>query len=85
MTGVEILRLDLIRWLSSEDDNAVLEEVNRIRQQAGTVHLADAEKKAIDKALADIEAGKVKPHAEVMAETLEKYSHLFRKKDIDEA
>ncbi len=52
---------------------AMLEEYTK-----GEVKLTEAEKKAVDEGLADIEKGNVYTHEEVMERLREKYPHLHK-------
>ena len=70
MTGVNLEKekLEIIKWVTGLKDNAAIEKLRMLRESPRKLdwwnEITDEEKTAIDKGLADIKAGRVKPHKE---------------------
>ena len=70
MNGVNLEKekLEIIKWVTGLKDNTALEKLRMLRENPRKLdwwnEITDEEKTAIDKGLADIKAGRVKPHKE---------------------
>ena len=70
MNGVNLEKekLEIIKWVTGLKDNTALEKLRMLRENPKKLdwwnEITDEEKTAIDKGLADIKAGRVKPHKE---------------------
>jgi len=61
-------KIELIQWLSTLVDESIIEKVAQIRETEETLHwndLSDAERKSIERGIADADAGRLTPHSEV--------------------
>ena len=71
MNGVNLEKekLEIIKWVTGLKDNTAMEKLRMLRENPKKLdwwnEITDEEKTAIDKGLADIKAGRVKPHKEV--------------------
>jgi hypothetical protein len=61
-------KLEIIKWLTTLKDNTALERIKMLKDRPSKDdwwnEISDEEKSAIEKGLADIKAGRVKPHKE---------------------
>lgn len=61
-------KLEIIKWVTGLKDNTSIEKLRMLRESPRKIdwwnEIADEEKTAIDKGLADLKAGRVKPHKE---------------------
>ena len=70
MNGVNLEKekLEIIKWVTGLKDNTAIEKLKMLRVNPRKLdwwnEITDEEKTAIDKGLADIKAGRVKPHKE---------------------
>lgn len=70
MNGVNLEKekLEIIKWVTGLKDNTAIEKLRMLRKNPKKLdwwnEITDEEKTAIDKGLADIKAGRVKPHKE---------------------
>jgi len=67
-TSVQNRKNKLIQWLSSLEDESIIEKVAKIREaeeQDWWDELSIAEKESIERGMADIDAGRVKTQEEV--------------------
>lgn len=66
--NVEKEKLEIIKWVTNLKDNTAIERLRMLRANPRKLdwwnEITDEEKTAIDKGLADIKAGRVKPHKE---------------------
>ena len=66
--NMEREKLEIIKWVTSLKDDIAIERLRMLRAKPRKLdwwnEIADEEKSAIDKGLADIKAGRVKPHKE---------------------
>lgn len=72
-------KLDLINWLINLKDEAVIEQLNKIKQHGSLESYEDlpqAAKESIERGLKDIEEGRVFSHEEVMQRLKGKYAYL---------
>ncbi|MBK7637517.1 MAG: hypothetical protein IPJ13_26930 [Saprospiraceae bacterium] len=61
-------KLELIQWLSTLEDKAIIEKLIRLRNQENTDwwdSISDEEKTSIEKGLDDIEKNNLTPHDKV--------------------
>lgn len=70
MNGVNLEKekLEIIKWVTGLKDTTAMEKLRMLRENPKKLdwwnEITDEEKTAIDKGLADIKAGRVKPHKE---------------------
>lgn len=61
-------KLEIIKWVTSLKDDTAIERLRMLRVNPRKLdwwnEITDEEKMAIDKGLADIKSGRVKPHKE---------------------
>ncbi|MBS1486255.1 MAG: hypothetical protein JST43_01605 [Bacteroidetes bacterium] len=61
-------KLEIIKWIANLKDNTAIERLKMLRASPKRAdwwsEITDEEKAAIDKGLADVKAGRVKPHEE---------------------
>ena len=60
-------KLDLIQWLTSLEDESIIEKLIKFRKQETKDwwnEISEAEKKSIESGLKDAENGKLKPHSD---------------------
>ena len=66
--NVEKEKLEIIKWVTGLKDDTAIERLRmlRVSPKKGDwwVEITDEEKSAIDKGIADLKAGRVKPHKE---------------------
>jgi hypothetical protein len=66
--NMEKEKLEIIKWVTSLKDDTAIERLRMLRANPRKLdwwnEITDEEKTAIDKGLADIKAGRVKPHKE---------------------
>ncbi len=66
--NMEKEKLEIIKWVTSLRDDTAIERLKMLRVNPKKIdwwnEITDEEKTAIDKGLADIKAGRVKPHKE---------------------
>ena len=66
--NMEREKLEIIKWVTSLKDDTAIERLRMLRAKPRKLdwwnEITDEEKLAIDKGLADIKAGRVKPHKE---------------------
>ena len=66
--NVDKEKLEIIKWVTSLKDDTAIERLRMLRVKPKKLdwwnEITDEEKTAIDKGLADIKAGRVKPHKE---------------------
>lgn len=66
--NLEKEKLEIIKWVTNLKDDTAIERLRMLRENPRKVdwwkEITDEEKTAIDKGLADIKAGRVKPHRE---------------------
>jgi predicted transcriptional regulator len=66
--NIEKEKLEIIKWITSLKDDTAIERLKMLRENPRKLdwwnEITDEEKTAIDKGLADIKAGRVKPHKE---------------------
>ncbi len=66
--NMEREKLEIIKWVTSLKDDTAIELLRMLRAKPRKLdwwnEITDEEKSAIDKGLADIKAGRVKPHKE---------------------
>ena len=62
-------KLEIIKWVTTLKDDTSIEKLKLLRDHPKKLdwwdEITDEEKNAIDKGLADIKVGRVKPHKEV--------------------
>lgn len=67
-TSLEKEKLEIIKWVTSLKDDTAIERLRMLRENPKKLdwwnEITAEEKSAIDKGLADIKAGRVKPHKE---------------------
>lgn len=67
-SSVEKEKLEIIKWVTSLKDNTAIARLKMLRENPKKSdwwhEITEEEKSAIDKGLADIKAGRVKPHKE---------------------
>jgi predicted transcriptional regulator len=67
-SNVEKEKLEIIKWVTGLKDSDAIEKLRMLRdspkRQDWWEEITDEEKAAIDKGMADIKAGRVKPHKE---------------------
>ena len=59
-------KIELIQWLSTIEDNSILEKLLALKQQENEdwfLSLSNAETNSIEHGLADADAGKLNPHS----------------------
>ena len=69
-TSIEMLdeKLDLIQWISTVDDSAVIDRIRKIREEESGDwwnFISDEERESIEKGIADADNGDVVQHSEV--------------------
>ena len=60
------LKLELIEWISSIEDPAILEKIMELRKKESNewwCSISESEKESIELGLKDAEAGKLNPHS----------------------
>jgi predicted transcriptional regulator len=60
-------KIELIQWLSTLDDVSIIEKIIQLRKTEARdwwKEISTAEKKSIEKGIADADAGKLKSHSE---------------------
>ena len=60
-------KLELIQWISTVEDNAIIKKLMKIRNKETKDwwdSISDAEKKSIEKGIMDADNGDVVPHSE---------------------
>jgi predicted transcriptional regulator len=66
--NVEKEKLEIIKWVTGLKDDTAIERLRMLREHPTDIdwweEITEEEKTAIDKGLADIKAGRVKPHKE---------------------
>ena len=66
--SLEKEKLEIIKWVTTINDDTSIEKLKMLRDNPRNLdwwdEIASEEKNAIDKGLADIKAGRVKPHKE---------------------
>ena len=66
--NVEKEKLEIIKWVTGLKDETALERLRMLRKRPGKLdwwnEITDEEKYSIDKGIADIKSGRVKPHKE---------------------
>ncbi len=67
--NIEKEKLEIIKWVTTLKDETSIERLKMLRNNRSKTdwwnEISEEEKNAIDKGLADIKAGRVKPHKEV--------------------
>ncbi len=67
--NIEKDKIEIIRWVTSLKDETSIERLKMLKNNRSKTdwwdHISEEEKNAIDKGLADIKAGRIKPHKEV--------------------
>jgi hypothetical protein len=67
-SSIEKEKLEIIKWVTNLKDNTAIERLKMLRENRNKSdwwnEITEEEKSAIDKGLADIKAGRVKPHKE---------------------
>lgn len=67
-SSLEKKKLEIIKWVTNLTDDTAIEKLRMLRQHPKKNdwwnEISEEEKNAIDKGLADIKAGRVKPHKE---------------------
>ena len=62
-------KLEIIKWVTTLKDDTSIEKLKLLRDHPKKLdwwdEITDEEKNAVDKGLADIKVGRVKPHKEV--------------------
>jgi hypothetical protein len=65
--NVEKEKLEIIKWVTNLKDDSAIEKLKKLRKNPKKsdwwLEVGEEEKAAIDKGLADIKAGRVKPHS----------------------
>lgn len=74
---LETEKLNIINWISQLQDCSVVEKVKHFMLNQDECMLSDAQKNAIDVALASLETSETTPHKVVMEETKKRFSYLF--------
>ncbi|MEZ4787074.1 hypothetical protein [Flavobacterium haoranii] len=72
-------KLKLIHWITELRDNAVIEKLQKIMSAEQSESLSKNERAAIDEALNSIDKNGTLSHNQVMEETKNRYSNLFKK------
>ena len=66
--SLEKEKLEIIKWVTTINDDTSIEKLKMLRDNPRNLdwwdEITNEEKNAIDKGLADIKAGRVKPHKE---------------------
>lgn len=66
--SIEKEKLEIIKWVTNLKDNTAIARLKMLRENPKKPdwwnEITEEEKSAIDKGLADIKAGRVKPHKE---------------------
>ncbi len=66
--SIEKEKLEIIKWVTSLKDDSAIERLRLLKENSNKRdwwnEITDEEKSAIDKGLADIKAGRIKPHKE---------------------
>jgi predicted transcriptional regulator len=79
--NIQTEKLDIIQWLAGVNESHVIKQfmlLKKTNEDKTSIDLSETEKKAIDKGIQSIEAGRVKSHEEVMEVTRRKYPQLFK-------
>lgn len=66
-TQIEDKRLNLIQWLSTVEDDSILDEVMEIREREESrwwSSISEKERDSIEKGVGDADKGNLKPHSE---------------------
>ncbi len=67
--NMEKVKLEIIKWVTTLEDETSIARLKMLKESRSKTdwweQLSDEEKNAIDKGLADIKAGRLKPHKEV--------------------
>ena len=67
--NIEKDKLEIIKWVTTLKDETSIERLKMLKDSRSKTdwwdQISDEEKNAIDKGLADIKAGRLKPHKEV--------------------
>lgn len=67
--NVEREKLEIIKWVTGLKDNTAIERLRMLRDMPKKTdwwdEITDEERAAVDKGLADIKAGRIRPHREV--------------------
>ncbi|MEO5790098.1 hypothetical protein [Gelidibacter sp.] len=67
-TNIQDKKIELIQWLTTLNDNSILEKIMKLRECEKTDlwnEISSAEKDSIEKGLEDADSGNLKPHSEV--------------------
>ena len=67
-TNIQDKKIELIQWLTTLNDNSILEKIMKLRECEKTDwwnEISSAEKESIEKGLEDADSGNLKPHSEV--------------------
>lgn len=66
--NVEKEKLEIIKWVTGLKDNTAIERLRMLRDMPTKTdwwdEITDEERAAVDKGLADIKAGRIRPHRE---------------------
>ncbi|HAC23947.1 MAG: hypothetical protein ACK5V5_02310 [Cyclobacteriaceae bacterium] len=66
--NVEREKLEIIKWVTGLKDNTAIERLRMLRDMPKKTdwwdEITDEERAAVDKGLADIKAGRIRPHRE---------------------
>jgi hypothetical protein len=66
--NVERKKLEIIKWVTGLKDNTAIERLRMLRDMPKKTdwwdEITDEERAAVDKGLADIKAGRIRPHRE---------------------
>lgn len=76
---LEAKKLDLISWLTSLTDDAIITQLYAIKNDSNSdwhEQLSNEQKIQIDKGLEDLENGRIIPHEEVMLKVRQKIEQL---------
>lgn len=76
---LEAKKLDLISWLTSLKDDAIIAQLYAIKNDSNSdwyEQLSNAQKKQIQKGLDDLDNGRTIPHDEVMQAARQKIEQL---------
>lgn len=76
---LEAKKLDLISWLTSLTDDAIITQLYAIKNDSNSdwyEQLSDEQKAQIGKGLEDLKHGRVIPHEEVMLKVRQKIEQL---------
>ena len=67
--NIEKEKIEIIKWVTELKDDTAIERLKMLRlnpnQEDWWDEISEEEKAAIDKGLADIKAGRVKPHKDI--------------------